>query len=272
MCRFACYLRAPVRMADVIIKPAHSLLSQSYAAKETQHTFNADGFGVGWYDHRINDTPGVFTSIQPAWNDINLINLTKKILSECFFAHIRAATLGGVSQRNCHPFDYGKYLFMHNGMIDGFDKIKRAVRRQLTDEVYGWIKGETDSEHFAALFVHLHQSNQRKDTPEDYVTTMRETIASIQTLKAEYGCGGLSLLNVAFTDGENLVVSRFSTQPEKDTNTLYYSQNHEQLSSGQESIIVASERLTMEHCHWKEVPVNHVLVADRQMHVECIAL
>lgn len=69
-----------------------------------------DGFGVGWYDNepQENDqesiTPCIFTSVTPAWNNINLVRLAEKIRSPLVFAHVRASTSGSVSETNCHPW------------------------------------------------------------------------------------------------------------------------------------------------------------------------
>lgn len=76
--------------------------------------------------------PCVFTSITPAWNNINLRRLSDKIKSRfnnrsnrtyfflltfnlisilysTIFAHVRAASPGLVtSQTNCHPFQYNQ--------------------------------------------------------------------------------------------------------------------------------------------------------------------
>lgn len=38
--------------------------------------------------------------------------------SSLIFAHVRAASVGSmVMEPNCHPFAYGKYMFMHNGYV-----------------------------------------------------------------------------------------------------------------------------------------------------------
>lgn len=69
-----------------------------------------DGFGVGWYEseHQKEDqdpiTPCIFTSVTPAWNNINLVRLAEKIRSPLVFAHVRASTSGSVSETNCHPW------------------------------------------------------------------------------------------------------------------------------------------------------------------------
>ncbi|KAJ1628031.1 nucleophile aminohydrolase, partial [Pavlovales sp. CCMP2436] len=87
---------------------------------------NGDGFGVGWYDEEpctSDEEPCIFTSIQPAWNNLNLGRLARKVRSPLIFAHVRAAYPGmPVSEVNCHPFVYGRYMWMHNGSIASFAK------------------------------------------------------------------------------------------------------------------------------------------------------
>ena len=48
------------------------------------------GEGIGWYG--VGDTPGVFHSIEPAWNDRNLRDLAAHLESPLVFAHIRASS------------------------------------------------------------------------------------------------------------------------------------------------------------------------------------
>jgi predicted glutamine amidotransferase len=72
-------------------------------------------------------SPGVFRSIEPAWNDANLRELAEHVSSPLFFAHIRAAIASAVQQTNCPPFRHGRWLWIHNGFIDGFATIKRDL-------------------------------------------------------------------------------------------------------------------------------------------------
>jgi glutamine amidotransferase len=59
-----------------------------------------------------------------------------------FFAHIRAAIGSAVQQTNCHPFRYGRWLFMHNGLIDGLDAIKRDLVLAIDASLYPAIKAK----------------------------------------------------------------------------------------------------------------------------------
>jgi len=159
MCRFIAYMGNPALLHDILVKPTNSLINQSMHAQESEHPLNGDGFGLGWYEHSIDDTPGLFKSTQPAWNNLNLVSLTGKIKSSLFFAHIRAASQGGVANDNCHPYSFNNLLFMHNGTIHGFQIIKRHIRKNLDDDIDDWIKGQTDSEHFFALFIQTMRDN-----------------------------------------------------------------------------------------------------------------
>ena len=125
MCRWLAYTGSPVLLTDVLYTPVHSLIDQSLHSKLGAETTNGDGFGVGWYD--TPPAPGVFRSIEPAWNDQNLHELAGYVSSHLFFAHIRAAIGSPVQQSNCHPFRHGRWLWMHNGFIGGFATVKRDL-------------------------------------------------------------------------------------------------------------------------------------------------
>ncbi|MEX2528612.1 MAG: class II glutamine amidotransferase [Gemmatimonadota bacterium] len=68
-------------------------------------------------------------------------------------AHVRAASPGSiVAETNSHPFRFGPLLFMHNGDIGGFARIRHPLLERLGDDTFHRILGSTDSEHFFALF------------------------------------------------------------------------------------------------------------------------
>ncbi|MGK0298246.1 MAG: glutamine amidotransferase [Gammaproteobacteria bacterium] len=104
----------------------HCLIRQSVNSYEREEQLNGDGFGVGWNEPDHSEQPAVFRSITPAWNNRNLHNLSRVIASTSIFAHVRAATqTSGVNEANYHPFRYGKYLFVHNGDVGNFQKVRR---------------------------------------------------------------------------------------------------------------------------------------------------
>jgi len=125
MCRWLTYCGDPIYLDKVLFEPRNSLISQSLRARHSHVTTNGDGFGIGWYGER--PTPGVYRDILPAWNDQNLKSLAHQIRSGLFLAHVRASTGTATSRANCHPFAHGKWLFMHNGQIGGYERIRRRL-------------------------------------------------------------------------------------------------------------------------------------------------
>jgi glutamine amidotransferase len=124
MCRWLAYSGSPLLLEELLLKPAHSLIDQSLHSKLGATTTNGDGFGLGWYG--AEETPGIFHSTDPAWNNHNLRELAQHLTSRLVFAHIRASTGTAVQRTNCHPFRYGRWLWMHNGAIRD-SAVERAV-------------------------------------------------------------------------------------------------------------------------------------------------
>ena len=105
---------------------------------------NGDGFGIGWYS--AAGGPGIFKSMEPAWNDRNLRELAGHVESHLFVAHVRATTGTPVQQTNCHPFRYGKWLWVHNGRDVDWLTVKRDLVLAVDPALYPLIEGTTDSE------------------------------------------------------------------------------------------------------------------------------
>lgn len=279
MCRFLAYLGKPIILYDILYKPKNSLIIQSTHAREMDEPLNGDGFGISWYKPEIDHLPGVFKSIQPAWNDINLKMLSKKILSGCFLAHVRAASKGGVSYFNTHPFTYNEYSFIHNGIIGGFEKIRRAIHCELSDEVYNWVKGQTDSELFFALYLDLFQKSQKEFNATNSIELFRKAVDLILRLKEKFHVSETTtLINSVISDGKSLYVFRYVSGVNKEANSLYYSIGHQlafkdgysyMLPSDQKnnSVMVASESLTDCKMGWQKVPQNHALIVSENMNI-----
>ncbi len=150
MCRWIAYAGRTIPLEHYVTEPSHSLVSQSIAALESTAATNGDGFGLGWYgDH---PEPGRYREVQPAWSDDNLRYLCRHLRSHLFFAHVRAATGTPITRPNCHPFACGPWLFMHNGYIGDWSRLRRPVEALIPDELYPSRAGTTDSE---AIFLGL---------------------------------------------------------------------------------------------------------------------
>lgn len=264
MCRFILYQGPSILLDSLLIEPGHSLIRQSSNSREREEPLNGDGFGVGWYAPEFSNEPAVFRSITPAWNNRNLHNICRVVASPCIYAHVRAATQSsGVNEANCHPFRFRQFLFMHNGDIGNFRKIRRRLLETICDEAFGNIFGSTDSEHLFAVVIDELLKRQVA-TAMDIADALQAAIQRVVEIVRKYGDNEPSYLNIAVGDGHNAVVSRYTNDPGVQPETLYWFSGslYEpciDAAAGGGEIIVSSERLTVDQA-WHEVPANHMVV------------
>lgn len=149
MCRLLAYLGPPMPLDDLLLAPPHSLLRQSWAPREQVHgVVNADGFGVGWYDSAVRDEPAVYRSARPMWADRNVPSFGGLVRSGAVLAAVRSATPPSPSEETgAPPFNEGRWLFAHNGAVEGFwGGAAAGLRRRLSDRRLATLEGVTDAE------------------------------------------------------------------------------------------------------------------------------
>jgi len=255
MCRWLAYSGSPILVEGLLYKPQHSLIDQSRHARLGVDTTNGDGFGVGWYAPDV-ELPAVFRSIEPAWNDRNLREVTSHIYSSLFLAHIRASTGTAVQQTNCHPFRYGKWLWVHNGLVRDFHLLKRDLALAVDESLYPYIEGSADSE---TLF-YLALTFGLEDDPPAAVARM---VGFVEEVGHRRGVEHPIQMTIGTSDGKCLWAFRYSS--ERDSRTLFYSTDvrtvrrlHPELALFQEvsdeSRIIVSEPLGDLSGAWNEVP------------------
>ena len=254
MCRWLAYSGSPVLIEDLLFAPKHSLIDQSLHSRLGAETTNGDGFGIGWYG--AGDTPGVFHSVEPAWNDRNLRELGAHVTSPLVFAHIRASSGTAVQQTNCHPFRHGRWLFMHNGVIRDFHRLKRDLTLEVDPALYPEIQGSTDSETFFYLALTL---GLETDPPK----AVREAVGMIESVGRSHGVEHPIQMTVATTDGESIWAFRYSSEGASrslffstDLRTLreLYPDDARFVDLDDESRLIVSEPLGDLEGAWNEVP------------------
>lgn len=277
MCRLVAYLGRPILMEKLLIEPKNSLINQSFNAKEIEEPLNGDGFGVGWYNQILSAVPATFKSITPAWNNQNLKSIAPLVKSTCFMAHVRAATVGVLGEVNCHPFQYDTLLMMHNGEVPEFHTLKRVIRRSLSDEMYNWIQGQTDSEHLFALFVEKLKAQNQTRTAETMADALEDMVRTMENMKKEHSITDQAYLNMVVTDGERTVAMRYISKPEEEEPlSLYFSEGsrYECIDGAchmipaedeNKSVMVVSEKLTEFASDWKHVPTNHLVLIYKDL-------
>jgi glutamine amidotransferase len=282
MCRLMAYLGSPIIIDKLLYQPKNSLVNQSINAKEIEEPLNGDGFGIGWYAREVNFEPVTFVSVHPAWSNRNLRNLAPKIRTDCFIAHVRAASVGEVSESNCHPFQYKDILMMHNGGVENFSNIKRKIREPLTDELYNWIKGQTDSEHIFAHLLNDLFRNHKTLSPEAVIDAFESTFRALKKMMAENGIEEPAYLNMVVTNGSFIVGTRYVTDPKEEPLTLYHSEGSRFVvedgvtqmmapEDNDQAVLVVSEKLSDDK-DWTLIPANHFVIVDNALNVRIRAI
>jgi len=119
VCRHLAWLGAPRSLSALVLEPPHGLRTQSYAPRRQTHgLLNADGWGVGFYaDGR--EQPVRWRSTRPLWGDASFASVGEVISSRCVIAAVRSATAGmPLEETATAPFQDGRWLLSHNGVID----------------------------------------------------------------------------------------------------------------------------------------------------------
>src|SRR6516162_2968839 len=241
MCRWIAYRGETTALEHYVTEPSHSLISQSINALEATASVNGDGFGLGWYG--THPEPGLYREVRPAWSDENLRYLCRHIHSNLFFAHVRSATGTPVTRPNCHPFACGRWMFMHNGVIGDWTRVRRRVEALIPDALYGSRIGTTDSE---AVFLALVGAGIDRDP----VAATARILAEVTKIVSEKN--EPLRFTAALADGHDLFAFRYAANDK--ANTLYY-----RASGG--NVVVVSEPLDTERSQWTPVPPGHVLLA-----------
>jgi len=296
MCRFIVYMGHDVRLSDVVLLPEHSMvelgvkLNQNLPSidrdtpwcSKRNAEINADGYGVGFYQKHGTE-PGLLREITAVGNSPNLPTLSRAITTPLVFAHVRAATDSAtVTIQNCHPFSIGRWLFMHNGSLAHFKKVQQRIISSLNRDIFCLCEGTSDSWYLFLIFLqHVYELKQSLDflksdlTIEEIGLCLKRTLSFIHKIMLESDITAPSSINVAVTDGNNVVATRYRNSAHTEPPSLYYNLgskyevNHHQCPGGKWTVnfektgkenvaLVVSEPL-FPSSHWKLVPKNCLL-------------
>jgi glutamine amidotransferase len=194
--------------------------------------------------------------VRPAWSDENLRSIAAQVRSGLFFAHVRAATGTASTRANCHPFSAGGMMFMHNGQIGEWARVRRRVEAMIPDGLYDQRTGTTDSE---AIFLAALARGLRQDP----VGAMTATLAEVRGMMDAAAIHAALRFTAAVTDGEHLWAFRWASDGRPAT--LYW-----RLDVG--GLVVVSEPIDDAAGGWNAVPAGHALVSERAGDVRLLPL
>jgi gamma-glutamyl hercynylcysteine S-oxide hydrolase len=239
MCRHLAYLGPRASLRSLLIDPPHSLYRQAWAPRLQRHgTVNADGFGVGWYADG-DPVPARYRRGVPMWGDPSLPDIARVTRSGAVLAAVRSATEGmAAGEQAAAPFGDGRWLFSHNGSLDGWPAVAAAVAERAAQPpaaaVLLSLEAMVDSAFLWALVL------QRLQAGSPMAAALAAAIAAVEA------AGGTGRFNFLLTDGRSIAATACG-------DTLWY-------RASQGAVTVASEP-DDDGPGWTEVPDRHVLTA-----------
>ena len=218
MCRvLGCVAAEPVSLRHELLFAENPMIHQS-----EEHD---SGWGLAVYRRADGDAPACCSFPNAAHDDLAFRSATD-MRGRIFNAHVRRATMGGLTAENTHPFCLGNYSFCHNGTVPRYARLLERGVKQPT--------GNTDSE---VLFNFL----MRDFDPGDVAASFRHLVETV------IGRSNFSGVNFLFSDGERLYAYR-----------LGIFELHWLHRPGQ--LLVSSEKITEEP--WHDVRQDVLLVLD----------
>ncbi len=138
---------------SVISSQVHRSLVEAENGIMQQSQIHSDGWGVAYY---VANAPHLIKSTSPAMEDRLFQKISGLVASEAVVAHIRKATQGQSCVTNIHPFQYGRWIFAHNGNIENFAQHREQLTSRICTYLRRFILGSTDSEViFYLILSHL---------------------------------------------------------------------------------------------------------------------
>lgn len=260
---------------SVIPSQVHRSLLLAENALGVQSNAHPDGWGVAFY---VDGTPHVTRNPSTALGDALFHRLSGVVASETVLAHVRQATRGRNSVLNCHPFQYGRWVFAHNGDIENLDDKREALRGAIRPDLLRFVLGETDSE--LLFFLFLTRLSEKRPLGQDFsvdevVAALRHTVQRARAIcdTAERRAS----LTLLLTDGKLLAACHGGKQ-------LYYSTYKRRCGDRERCpslspmceaptttgrvnhFIVSSEPLSGENV-WEKLEEGDIVAADAELFV-----
>lgn len=254
-----------------------SLVLETNALRRQSHE-HPDGWGLAFY---VGGQPQVARGVAGAFEDEDFENLCQFISSETVVAHVRKASVGGLTLENTHPFEYGPWVMAHNGTVPGFAEMRSRLEGMLSDDFRQKLTGETDSERLFALFLTRLESRCEVQSPgvalTDVFAALNTTVHDVMALcheRQEDPSVNMVVTNgrimAAFRHGRTLYFSTHKSRcPERSTCRAFGASCEAPAVPGERvnHFLVASE-IIGGAAVWREVPENECLGVDADMRLQ----
>jgi glutamine amidotransferase len=293
MCRVLAYLGQPVLLESILYETDSALAHQSYRPRMMDSFLNLAGFGMAAWDDRSvrGEEPFTYRVTAMPNFDPNLRSMCRKLEPTCVLAHVRGVTWDSgnvISEHNLHPFRFpgAGFVMAHNGHLRNFDTMRYDLLEHIPRALGRHIAGTTDSEWIYALL--MAQLGDRAAEPDaaDLVEATIAVLRILRDVRARNRIETSSPLNLFMATGRCLVATRFvmdygwypSADPMLDMDLSYVSlwytagrsyvdhRDGWQMAAGDgppQSLMFASEPLTVDTSTWLEVPEYSLLSVSR---------
>jgi glutamine amidotransferase len=252
---------------------------------------NLAGFGMAaWDPNSIRpEEPLIYrVTTMPAF-DRNLRNLATKIAPTCLIAHVRGVTYSEkemVAETNLHPFCFPSVpvVLAHNGHLREFARMRYDLVQHVRPELTPNIHGTTDSEWIYALTLSQLEDPYTRPEVSELADATVGALRVLREVRSRHGIDTSSPVNLCLSTGNALIATRFSFDygwyPDEDSLletdlpyvSLWYTLGGQYVprngrsamtaSDPAQSLLIASEPLTVDTTTWLEVPEYSMLIAS----------
>ncbi len=143
---------------------------------------------------------------------LSLPELVGKLDSEALLVHARRATVGKAKDENTQPFRFRRWLFAHDGSIEGFERVRPRLLSAVPDFLRRNLMGDTDSEHAFLLFLKMLRDEGRIDDldldAQVAGRALARTVKQIEAWCREVGEQRTSRLTFVVTNGRIMAATR----------------------------------------------------------------
>ncbi|MBM4375171.1 MAG: class II glutamine amidotransferase [Deltaproteobacteria bacterium] len=258
---------------SVIPSQVHRSLLAADNALGVQSNAHPDGWGVA---HYVDGAPHVTRAPSTAMNDAIFQRLSGIVASETLLAHVRKATVGPKTVLNCHPFQYGKWVFAHNGEVRRFESKRGDLLAEVAPRLRRYILGDTDSEVlFFILLTELSAHGQLSSRlgVDELSAAIRTTVKKVRA-----HCDtpeDPSLLTFIITDGVSMAATQggkelfFSTHKsrcaDRDTCPHLAPECESATATGHVNHLVFSSEVIRGDNVWTELGAGDIVAIDWRM-------
>lgn len=268
---------------SVIQSQVHSSLVGAENALGVQGQNHPDGWGMAYY---MAGTPHLIKSDKSTVDDTLFKQVSGVVSSQTVLAHVRKATEGALNILNTHPFQFGNWVFAHNGNIKNFHQYKDEIFQKIDPLLRRFILGTTDSELiFFFVLSHLKKKIDlaNRVCPYQYLEfAVKQSMDELQKIIGPYSLidnagEKETYLTFLMTNGESMIAHQggkklyYSTYkkscPDRLSCSSYSDVCEAASASGQVNhLIFASEPLSGDNI-WLPMELGQSLGVDSKMKI-----